>query len=360
MSDMALPTRPEQITAGWLTEAFDFRFPGTRVTDARIEDVIRGTSTKIRVRAQYDANGQRYGLPATFIVKGGFEDHSVRMKALYHREMRFYRDIQPFVTLPSPICYYAGRDPAPDAYQSLIIIEDLKRDGVEFCHALRPQRFEQVARRLDAMARYHVELWDSDAFRPGGRFEWVEKNLVSDASVEYIDYYMAPQRWRHFIESPRGAAVSVRLHDGERLRDGLRSLARFHENHPRTLLDGDTHLGNLYIQPDGSPGFFDMMVNQAPWFHEVTYHIICALDIADRAAWERPLLMHYLDCLRAHGLENPPGFEEAFECYRRDIVWGLFVFLINETNFQTEAINTAYAARFGDAAIAHGTMQLLR
>jgi hypothetical protein len=118
-------------------------------------------------------------------------------------------------------------------------------------------------------------------------------------------------------------------------------------------------LGNLYEDPLGNPGFLDMQVNRAPWFADVTYHLICALDIADRREWEGQLLQHYLRCLVQEGIAAP-SFDEALDCYRREIAWGLFVFLINETRFQTESVNTAYAARFGDAALTHDTLALLR
>ena len=357
MSDMPLPTKVEGVTKEWLNKALRFRYPEVELASAKIEDVIWGTSTKIRVRLEYKGND--FGLPPTMIVKGGFDEHSPRMKFMYLKEIRFYRDVQPFVTLPSPKCYYAGTDPDPDAYQSIVIMQDMKQPGVVFCHAQRPQTYRQVARRLDAMALYHKQMWDHPGFKPGGQFDWIHRNLEAEGTRGYIAYYLEPERWRHYIELPRGAAISVRLHDGERLRTALDNLAKLHRRYPSTLVEGDTHLGNLYINADESPGFFDMQVNQAPWFHDVTYHMICALDIPDRRQWERPLLAYYLERLSAHGLPNPPSFEEAFECYRRDIAWGLFVFIINETKFQTEAINTAYAARFGDAAIEHDTMRLL-
>ena len=53
-----------------------------------------------------------------------------------------------------------------------------------------------------------------------------------------------------------------------------------------------------------------------------------------------------------------PSFQAAWEAHRREIVYGFFIFLINETRFQTEAINTAYTARFGAAALDHGTVEL--
>jgi hypothetical protein len=351
---MKLPVAPEQITREWLEEALRERYPGIAVTEANIVDVIPGTSTKIRISASYCAHDQDDTLPRSLIVKGGFESHSPSMKEMYFNEMRFYRDVQPHIAIHSPACYYAGTD--PDSHQSIVILEDLCTRGVSFLHAQRPQTESQVARRLEAMAHYHAQTWNSAEFRPGGRFDWIG-GRHEGWSVVYQDRYLEPAVWQHYVESPRGAAVSNRLHDRTWMRAALAYLGRYHQRFASCLCHGDTHLGNLYEEADGTPGFFDAQVARMPWQFEVTYHLVAALDVVDRRRSERALLRHYLNALAAQGIEAPT-FDSAWEAYRREIVYGLFIFLINETRFQTEAINTAYAARFGAAALDHDTIEL--
>jgi hypothetical protein len=352
---MRLPLTPEEIATPWLTAALRQRFPGVTVERFEIVDVLLGTSTKIRLRLEYDAAGRAAGLPATLIVKGGFEAHSPAMQPMYLNEMRFYRDVQPHVDLPSPRCYYAGTDPA--SHQSIVIMEDLTARGVSFCHGQRPQSPDQVARRLSAMARYHAQTWNSPEFAAGGRFDWIG-GRHEGWSVVYQQRYLVPEVWQGYMQAPRGAAVSTVLHDRQWMASALKALGEYHRQWPVCLCHGDTHLGNLYVEADGSPGFFDAQVARAPWQFEVTYHLICALDIRDRRRHERELLRHYLQALRALGIQAPTE-SEAFEAYRREIVYGLFIFLINETRFQTEAVNTAYSARFGAAALDHDTRELI-
>ena len=354
-TDMQLPVTPEQITAAWLTAALRFRYPDVTVRRSCVADVIPGTSTKIRMRCDYNAAGRAAGLPATLIVKGGFEAHSPSMQEMYRNEVRFYRDVQPCVPIHSPRCYYAGSD--PDSYQSIVVMEDLKAKQVEFLHAQRPQQYAQVARRLTDMGRYHAHTWNSREFQSGGRFERIGSRF-SGWSLEYQNRYFVPEVWQHYVSSPRGAAVSVRLHDRGRMERALARIAELEASDSACLIHGDTHLGNLYIEPDGTPGFLDAQVSRAPWHLEVSYHIVCALDIPDRKAWEQALLVHYLESLRAQGIEVP-DFASAWLSYRRSLAYGYFIFLINETRFQTEAINTAYAARFGAAMLDHGTLELL-
>jgi Phosphotransferase enzyme family len=353
---MRLPVKPEQVTSTWLTAALRFRYPGVTVTRSCVEDVICGTSTKIRVRCEYNPVGRDTALPATLIVKGGFEPHSPSMKEMYANEIRFYRDVQPVVPMHSPRCYYAGSD--GEGYQSIVIMEDLKAKGVEFLHAQRPQRYAEVARRLTDMACYHAQTWNSPHFKPGGRFDWIGSRF-GGWSLEYQDRYFVPDVWQQYVSSPRGAAVSQRLHDRSAIRRALQRIGEIEATEPLCLIHGDTHLGNLYIETDGTPGFFDAQVARAPWHLEVSYHITCALDIPDRKAWEQPLLVHYLEALKANGIDAP-SYESAWLSYRRSLAYGYFIFLINETRFQTEAVNTAYAARFGAAMLDLGTLDLLR
>jgi len=351
---LPLPVSPDGVTAAWLTAALRQRRPGIAVRSCEIVDVMTGTSTKIRVRLTCSGPGAAE-MPATLIVKGGFEQHSRNMGPMYANEARFYADVQPNMPMPSPHCYFAASDPS--SHQSIVIMEDLRRPGVEFCDPLRPQGFEQVARRMDAMARYHAATWQSPEFAPGGRWADIGSRFET-WGLEFMGRFLVPAVWDSYMAAPRGAAASVLWHDREWMQRALQEIGRIQFEQPRCLIHGDTHLGNLYILEDGAPGFFDAQVARTAWHHEVSYHIVCALDPADRAAWEGALLERYLGGLRAHGIDAPP-YEAAWLDYRRSIVWGLFIFLTNPTLYQSEAVNTAYAARFSQAALDHELKRLL-
>lgn len=354
-SDMRLPLTPAEITPAWLTEALRFRHPGAEVRDVAVQDIVNGTSTKIRVRATYAGIAANAGLPPTLIVKGGFEEHSSWMAGMYRDEVRFYRDVRPYIDMNTPACFYAGSDPA--THQSIVILEDLRARGVIFQDPQIPCNYEQIARRLDAMARYHAQTWNSQDFAPGGRFAWMQTRFQGFGKT-FNARYLEPERWAHFMRQPRGAAVSVRLHDRNWMARALEKLEEFHKSCPSCVIHGDTHLGNLYLEADGTPGFLDAQTCRAPWQMEVNYHLIVACDIADRRAWEPALLSRYLETLKSHGVDAP-CFEAAWDAYRRETAYGYFIFVINESYFQTEAVNTAEAARFGAAALDHDTIRLL-
>ena len=125
---LPLPLTSEALTAEWLTAALAPEFPGSVVESVRVADVMTGTSTKIRIALGYNVIGRMHGLPATLIVKGGFEPHSPQLWGVNRAETSFYGNLQHRITMRSPRCYYAGLD--PDGYQSVIILEDLDVRGV--------------------------------------------------------------------------------------------------------------------------------------------------------------------------------------------------------------------------------------
>jgi len=350
-----LPLGIDEITGAWLTAALQVKAPGVAVENFGIVDINRGTCTKIRLSLQMDAAGKKAGIPETVILKGGFEAHSREMCMTHEKEVQAYRDILPQLELNTPICYFADYD--AERRQGIVIIEDLVARGVTFCNPLKPQTYQEVARRLSALAAFHARSWDSPKLQPGGEWHGIEDLLLSLS--HYMDYFLRSGKLEEYIASPRGAAISVRFQDREWIATALAQLPQLSPDTPQCLFHGDTHLGNLYVDPDGTPGFFDPQVLRGPSLSEVAYHITCALDTGDRKRWEGALVNHYLDELAQHGIE-PLEFDQAMKLYSAYLVYGFCIFLVNDSHFQSEAINTAYTARFSAAMLENRTIEVLQ
>src|SRR5579863_1138080 len=245
-----LPMRLEDIDAEWLTHALRTRAPGATCNGAEVVNVINGTCTKVRLRLDLDDTAKAAGIKELVILKGGFEDHSRAMSLVHDAEVRGYRDVFPDLDLPVPACYFADYD--EEILHGIVIMEDLVTRDVEFCSALRPQSFEQSQRRLSALAKFHAETWESAEFAPGGR--WANFPEGEPQMREYMDrYLLKPEEWNRFVEAPRGAATSVQFHDLHRVTGAFDKLTTLSRRLPHCLLHGDTHLGNLYHNADGSP-----------------------------------------------------------------------------------------------------------
>lgn len=342
----ALPLTIEAVSREWLAEAL-----GCEVRSASIEQVIHGTCTKVRLRVE-TAPGSN--VPEHLILKGGFEPHSRAMHYTHQHEVRAYSQVMPVLGLRSPACLFAAYD--PDTLQGVVIMEDLTARGVRFCDPQRPESVAATTRRIEALARFHARTWGSGALEPGGQFDWVPDVFVATGS--HFGPMLVPETWGHYINLPRGAAVSSRFHDLDWHRDALARMARFGSALPHCVLHGDTHLGNLYVEPDGTPGFFDPQTFRAPGMVEVTYHLACALDLADRRGAERDLVARYLAVLAEEGA-TAPSLDEAMHQFGVFLVHAWNIFIFNATDFQTEAVNTAYTARIGAAMLDHDTIGLV-
>lgn len=353
-SYLPMPIEVSEITADWLTAALRQRAPGVTVRGFEVVDVLYTTTAKVRIRLDLDEAGKTAGIPELIIVKGGFQPHARELDHMHLREVRGYRDVFPRVPLPHPECYFADFD--AERRQGIIIMEDLVVAGVTFCNALRPQSFEQMERRLSALAAFHAKTWESPLIAPGGELG----DLVDffDVMQGFFDKYTSPEHWNRLIGAPRGAATSVRFHDREWTIDRWHAMRRFSDSLPRCALHGDMHLGNLFEYPDGTPGFFDTLASTGPAMLEVSYHITASIDSADRPAWEEALVRHYLAELAANGAAAP-GFDEAWHQYVVFTLYGMFIWLTTESHYQPEAVNTANAARMSVVMLDHDAIGVL-
>lgn len=349
--EIRVPHDIEELDTAWFRDALAMSNRGVEVEQARIVEVIPGTCTKIRVDLEY-APGRDGGLPRRMLLKGGFADHSHMFIGMHLTEMRYYRDIAPRAAFDTPACYFAGEDPANG--RSIVVLEDLALRSVRWLSALDPLDWRDVVAFLDRLAAFAAQHWRSRELDPGGRLDWVIDSYSGEAA-DYIDHYLEADRWAAFMRRPRCACLPRSLHERGRMQAKLDELSKRLDTQAMTLSHGDTHPGNLYMNADGTPGFLDAQPRRAPFIKDFAYHMVAALDIEDRRRWERPLLARYLRKLNEHGVEAVPTFEEAWHDYRAEIAYGLFIFMINESLFQKEEVNTAYTARFGMAAIDHET-----
>jgi hypothetical protein len=349
-----LPITVEEITPEWLTAALRHRAPGVTVHGFDVVDVVDTTTTKVRLRLDRDAPATAAGIPELVIVKGGFRAHGRELEKMHLREVRAYRDVFPDVPLHTPTCFFADFD--AERRQGIVIMEDLVERGVEFCHASKPQSQEQVARRLSALAAFHASTWDSPELGPGGK--WGDLVDFFDVMRGFFDRYTSAENWQRFMHAPRGAATSVRFHDRDWMIEGWTRVTRYGQSLPQCVLHGDVHLGNLYTDTDGTPGFFDPLASRGPGMLEVSYHVSASIDVADRSRWEGALVRHYLDELRRHGVDAAP-FDEAMRQYAVFLIYGLFIWLTTESHYQAEAVNTANAARVSAAMLDHDSASLI-
>ena len=352
-----LPLELEEITPEWLTQAISLKAPGAVVEKYEIVDIRRGFTTIIRLRLTLNEEAKKQGIPELMMLKGGFEPHSRTRARTYIMESIGYRDIWPNLGLRTPTCYFA--DAEPDRNQAIMLLEDLKARGVTFCNVWQPQTYEQVAKRLGALADAHARTWNSPDIKPGGKYHDITLANGVWLLREYMQEFgfLTPEGWQKWIDLPRGAAVSSKITNLEWSDKVAQYLAKLSTEITNCIVHGDVHQGNCYIDIDGEPGFFDSIPRREPPYFDLAYTIGCSLDVDDRRKYDNALVRHYWQELRRHGVDV--SLDEVVYYYKIFLAQGYLYFIINDTYFQTESFNTVHTMRFGAAMMDQGTKDLL-
>jgi len=330
-------TLDELLTPEWLTAALSARFPGVDITGVTRGPVVERLSTNARFRIE-GARELPAGLSPTLCVKGYFSDVGRTIAGVGEPEACFYRDLADTIGVRTLHAVWA--DVNPQTRHGVVITEDVvAADGV-FLDALSPYSVEQTARSLEQLARLHAFAWDDPARVDA---TWLVPRVASALQTRGVNEI------RGNFEGPNGVGVPEAIRDPEALVDAFGTLAAGQPGPGWTVIHGDTHVGNAFLDAEGRPGLLDwQLVQHGHWSIDVGYHIASALDPAERADAERDLLTHYLDQLRAEGV-SPPPFDEAWTDYRRAIAYGFFLWGI--TLYVSPDVIAALLHRLGTAAL---------
>lgn len=300
-----LPATPEGLTPEWLSAVLHGGgfAPGAAITSVTTEDIGTGVGfigQVCRVKLEY-AGADGAG-PASLIAKLPATDPGSRMVGvafgMYEREVRFYRELAPELSMPSPACYHAAYDPA--AGQSVILLEDLQ--GGQFGDQLAGATPEQAALAVDALARMHAEWWLSPRL---GQFPWLTFAIENIRTPIMMMYEAA---WRPAVERVGHLLTPAMI---EMLPDmGKRCLVAFDNIGalPLTLGHGDYRPDNLFFGGPESPR--PLVVcdwqgpGKSPAVADIAYFIAGALHPDDRRAHEDELLRRYHNILLEGGVKD--------------------------------------------------------
>lgn len=362
MTSLAIPLTFEQADRTWLEAALNEKHPGTRVAAMSLSDTIGYKPTKRRVTIDYAPGGNPAGLPATMFLKGGFPgegNHGSGLDFGMQLEVLTYRDAADRFGINTPRRHYLGYN--EEAGQGILLLEDLAARDVRFLNVYTPMSLAEATAFVDAQAAFHARSWNSPDFAPGGDLGPGSPvaNVRKKLFAHYFDRLTIDDQFSvDHLKLPRGAALPRALRDVERLHRAMGKLKAITKLQPHCYIHGDEHLGNFYIEPDGTPGFIDYAGRPDAWNLGFTYFLLHALDALDRRQWERPLLARYLDQLRRHGVDAPT-FEDAWLVYRATSIFLLVLWINNSPRWQPEAINTANCARAALAVLDHDAFALL-
>ena len=325
----------------WLSSALAPRFPGIRVTAVHPGPVVSRVSTNARFHIECEG-GVPSGLAPDLCGKGYFTDIGTwDARRAGVPEVSFYRHLAEPSGVRTLRSVYADIDPATQ--HGVVITEDVVAQGGRFLDATDAYTPDQTAQSLEQLARLHGATWGDPAARDA---PWLAPRLKGHLTHRGV------KEIRGNFESEIGAGVPEEVRDPDRLYAAYTALAaRTGGESPWSVIHGDAHVGNLYLDGQGRPSFVDwQLVQRGPWYLDVGYHIASTLTVEDRRRAERDLLRHYLDRLAATGVE-PPSWDEAWQGFRRGIVHGFYLWSI--TLKVAPEITSTLQRRLGTAVADH-------
>lgn len=345
MRSMAPLDLEEMLDPAWLTAALSERHPGVEVASVAVTETLQTIATKVRFRVEYWGDVPA-SVPRAFCVKGYFHPEFRSSAGGGQVEVRFYRDLAASLPIRVPPCVYTGIDEGTG--HGIVVMEDLVAAGATFLTALSPYTADQAAATLDQLARLHASHWDGHAIDD---VAWLAPR------TRILTSYVTNERLQALLDDPRGDTLPPAIRSAGRARDALLALVDRASRSRSTLIHGDAHAGNLFLDAAGDPGLIDwQLAQQGSWAFDVAYHLGAVLAVEERERSERELLRHYLDRLRAYDVDAPSD-EEAWEEYRVSLAYGYYLWAM--TQRVDRPIIDAFVTRLGTAVASHGSFELL-
>ncbi len=340
MSAPVPDTLQEMLEPAWVTQALRPRFPGVEITSVTPGPVISRVATNARFAIEC-AGDRPAGLPAYLCGKGYFGEVGRAFRHAGVPEVNFYQKIAAATGMRTLHSLYAELDPATN--HGVVLTEDVVAQGATFLDARSDYTPDQAAQSLEELAKLHAVTWGEAAYADAA---WLESRLE-----KYLEYRGVADIRVNF-DGPIGAGVPEEIRDADRLFAAYRSLAaQIPSESPWSVIHGDAHIGNVYLDGTGRPAFLDwQLVQRGPWYLDVGYHLASALTIDDRRRTEQDLVRHYLDQLTAAGIAAP-AWDDAWVGIRRGIMHGFYLWGI--TLKVDPAVTSTLLDRFGAAVADH-------
>jgi hypothetical protein len=285
---VAIPSSPDELTAKWLSEALE-----TDVSSVEVIDAHSGTTGRAKIRVE------GVDLPETLFVKlQPFTEEQRAMQAVIRlgtAEAKLYAAVGDELPVRVPKVWHSSFDDADGSF--IMVLEDLEASGCRFSSAEDDDVLSVAESMVDELALLHATYW-------GQELPWLGEHVLSAhtapgaeerAKMSANFLHMAidqfaddlPPEFRQLVELYVAQPLEVRrlVNEGE-----------------RTLIHGDNHIGNLFVDA-GRTGFYDWAVaSRFPGMRDVTYFLCNSLPTEVRRGEENQLIARYRAGLEAAGV----------------------------------------------------------
>lgn len=319
-TDAPVPGRIEHVTPAWLNRVLRPTLGGARVESLSVERHSSGTSVRARIRLRYSATSDTTMLPATIFVKSAptfVTRIGNGLTGTAPAEAGFYNELRPLFQIEAPHGYYSAAQHR--SYRAIHLLEDLVATrAATFCvptTAISRQQADDIVEQLAQLHARGAKLELVDGRRPPWLRSYPQWWQATGAISMIRRYHLRGQR----RADEMGLTPHRLVGRGEQLWRSFEASVDAHNRLPRTLIHGDTHLGNWYITGTGRMGLCDWQcISAGHWSRDLSYALASALSVEQRRDWEDALIERYLDRLGSAGGEAPPR-AQAWELYRQQL-----------------------------------------
>ncbi len=239
--------------------------------------------------------------PRSLFAKFSSEKPAVRAhvhaRGLYVRDVHFYRDVAPLVSLRTPRCYFAAID--MESGHSLLLLEDLAAGRAGDVMAGCPQ--SDAERILRQIAAFHARWWGSPQL---SRWKWLPGyDTEPNPATDDLD-----GAWPIFRERFASLIPDWAVETAEQALARVPEIRRALEACPQTFTHGDLGLDNVRFDlPDAPMVLFDWQISmRAPASRDISWFLVRSLPVEQRRTQEDGLVRVYHEALVRAGVSDYP------------------------------------------------------
>ena len=223
------------------------------------------------------------------------------------REARFYEGPAAEAPLRIPTPYFAAHGEEPTEY--VMVLEDLAAAGCTFTTRLEPHADEHGQQLIEGLARLHARFWDDPRF--DDELSWVRPAMRGPYGAKLIDN--AREQFSGDLPPVFTELCHLYSENHERI-------CELWDVGERTLIHGDTHTGNQFLDGD-RVGLYDWaVISRSPGIRDVSIFLgnSCPTDVRRREqdGW----LRSYQRVLVEAGVAAPT-VDVLWERYRLSVLY---------------------------------------
>jgi len=311
----------DDLTPAWLTDMLRSNGVLDDVTSvATVEVAPFGSAESMmsslhRVTLSFDGDTDA---PSTLVVKLASPSEAQRFVAglfkFYEREIRFYNEIAPQVTITVPRCYRADFDPEDQSF--VLVLEEL--EGKRQVDQIEGMSYDDALTAVIELADLHAPFWGKNLDAEAETFLRFDTPMLHAVLPDHMAGDWEKVRSKLVDELPTEV---VEMYDNRRENTGkiLRGM-----NGSDTLCHGDYRADNLLFNADGSVIALDYQLGAvAHGMTDVAYLISQSVEEHVTATRGDDLIRAYLGRLASHGIEL--DFDAAMDPYRAGLVFYLSI-----------------------------------